>query len=43
LNEAELQRLEEFCSSDKVSKEEKEFLPPKIRGVKGVLAATQYR
>lgn len=37
LNEAELQRLEEFCSSDKASYEEKEFLLPKIRGLKALV------
>lgn len=37
LNEAELRRLEEFCTSDKAPKEEKEFLLPKMRGLKALV------
>ncbi len=37
LNEAELLRLEEICSSDQAPKEEKEFLLPKIKGIKAIV------
>jgi len=36
LDEAELQRLEEYCSSDKASERERKFVLPKIKGVRAV-------
>jgi Immunity protein 49 len=41
LDEAELQRLEEFCSSDTASKEERKFVLPKIEGIKAVVSGDQ--
>jgi len=37
-DEAEFQRLEDYCSSDRASKEEREFLLPKIKGVKAIVS-----
>jgi Immunity protein 49 len=41
LDEAELQRLEDYCSSDRASKEERKFVLPKIRGIKAIVSGDQ--
>src|SRR5215475_10192887 len=41
LNEAELQRLEDYCSSDRASKEERKFVLPKIKGIKAIVSGDQ--
>jgi hypothetical protein len=41
LDEAELQRLEDHCSSDKASTEERKFVLPRIEGIKAIVRGDQ--
>jgi len=41
LDEAELQRLEDYCSSDRASKEERKFVLPKIQGINAIVSGDQ--